>query len=162
MTCPVMSAGAGFHRHHAASWQMGTPSEKLVARQRPAHHRPALRIDPMNLDNVLCKIDANSCNLFHGTSPFKGFRLTFTPQSWHSMPSPEGGKSLRIPIWTPLNCKRLTDSFGLREAPAVVYPASVVGSGAARADMESASPMRQSIQAAAGEPEELSASVGAG
>ena len=31
-----------------------------------------------------------------------------------------------------------------------------------RADMESASPLRQSIQAAAGEPEELSASCGVG
>ena len=48
------------------------------------------------------------------------------------------------------------------EAPAVVYPASRVDSGVVRADMESASPMRQSLQAAGKLPEELSASVGVG
>ena len=48
------------------------------------------------------------------------------------------------------------------ESPAVVYPASEVDSGVVRADMESASPMRQSLQAAGMLPEELSASVGAG
>jgi hypothetical protein len=48
------------------------------------------------------------------------------------------------------------------ESPAVVYPASevdsVVDSVVVRASMESAGPSRQTIQAAAGEPEELSAS----
>ncbi len=48
------------------------------------------------------------------------------------------------------------------EAPAVVYPASEVDSVVVRADMESATPKRQSLQAAANEPEELSASVGVG
>jgi hypothetical protein len=46
----------------------------------------------------------------------------------------------------------------MREKPAVVYPASVMGSLVARADMESASPLRQSVQAAGALPEELSAS----
>lgn len=51
----------------------------------------------------------------------------------------------------------------MREQPAVVYPASVVGSFAARADMESASPLRQSVQAAGVRlPAELSASNGVG
>ncbi|MDW5445187.1 hypothetical protein, partial [Polaromonas sp. SM01] len=62
----------------------------------------------------------------------------------------------------PPNGKKLTDSVAFGEAPAVVYPASVVGSCVSRADMESASPMRQSLQAAGKLPEELSASVGAG
>lgn len=48
------------------------------------------------------------------------------------------------------------------ETPAVAYLASVVGSNASRADMESASLMRQSLRAAGKLPEELSASVGAG
>jgi hypothetical protein len=49
----------------------------------------------------------------------------------------------------PLNGKRLIDWGPRGKAPAVVYPASEVGSLKSRADMESASPVRQSIQAAA-------------
>lgn len=49
---------------------------------------------------------------------------------------------------SPLKCKKLTDRLAFGEAPAVVYPASDVGSGLARADMESASPKRQSLRAA--------------
>ena len=30
----------------------------------------------MNLYDVFCQINSNSCNLIHGTSPFKGCRLT--------------------------------------------------------------------------------------
>jgi hypothetical protein len=47
-----------------------------------------------------------------------------------------------------LNGKRLTDRFGTREAPAVDYPASVVGSWKSRVDVESASSVRRSMQAA--------------
>ena len=53
---------------------------------------------------------------------------------------------------------RPIDILAVGDAPAVVYPASVV----ARADMESGSPMRQSLLTAADEPEELSASSGVG
>jgi hypothetical protein len=42
------------------------------------------------------------------------------------------------------------------------YPASEVDSGVVRADMESASPMRQSVRTAGKLPEVLSASVGVG
>jgi len=63
----------------------------------------------------------------------------------------------------PQKYKGLIDRDGMRDKPAVVYPASKVGSLAARADMESASPKRQSLQAASGLlPEELSASSGVG
>jgi hypothetical protein len=62
----------------------------------------------------------------------------------------------------PLNGKKLTDRLAVWEAPAVVYPASVVGSYVSRADMESASPKRQSVQTAGKLPEELSASIGVG
>ena len=58
--------------------------------------------------------------------------------------------------------KKLIDSLAVGESPAVVYPASVVGSYATRADMESASPAQQSLRTAANESEELSASVGVG
>ncbi|WP_218017564.1 hypothetical protein, partial [Polaromonas jejuensis] len=62
----------------------------------------------------------------------------------------------------PLNGKKLTDSLAVGDAPAVVYPASKVDSDVVRADMESASPARQSLRAAGKLPELLSASVGAG
>jgi len=51
----------------------------------------------------------------------------------------------------------------MREQPAVVYPASGVDAEVVRADMESASPQRQSLRAAGMQlPEELSASNGVG
>ncbi|MBX3110361.1 MAG: hypothetical protein KF743_14370, partial [Fimbriimonadaceae bacterium] len=62
----------------------------------------------------------------------------------------------------PRKRKKLTDSLAVGDAPAVVYPASEVDSVVVRADMESASPMRHTLQAAVSEPEELSASVGVG
>ena len=48
------------------------------------------------------------------------------------------------------------------EAPTVVYPASEVDSGVVCADMESASPMRQSIQAAGKLPTVLSEQIAPG
>ena len=58
----------------------------------------------------------------------------------------------------PQTGKRLIDSVAFGDAPAVVYPASVVESCLSRADMESASPLRQSLQAGVKLPEKLSAS----
>jgi hypothetical protein len=58
--------------------------------------------------------------------------------------------------------KKLIDGVAVGESPAVVNPASEVDSVVVRARMESAGPARQTIQAAAGEPEELSASDGLG
>ena len=61
----------------------------------------------------------------------------------------------------PREYKGLINRYGMREKPAVIYPASGVDSDVVRADMESASPQRQSIQAAGVQlPEELSASNG--
>lgn len=51
--------------------------------------------------------------------------------------------------------KKLIDVLAAGETPAVVYPVSVVDSVLIHAGMESAGPSRQSIQAAAGEPEEF-------
>lgn len=48
----------------------------------------------------------------------------------------------------PHNGKGLIDVGWLRETPAVVYPASEVGSLKSRADMESASSRRHTLQAA--------------
>ena len=54
--------------------------------------------------------------------------------------------------------KKLIDRSSMRDKPAVVYPASDVDSVVVRADMEFASPLRHSLQAAGKLPEELSAS----
>ena len=44
-----------------------------------------------------CQIGANSCNLGSKNFSFnKGFRLNATTQSWHLMPLPGSGKSIRI------------------------------------------------------------------
>jgi hypothetical protein len=58
--------------------------------------------------------------------------------------------------------KKLIDVLAVGETPAVVYPASEVDSVVVRASMESAGLARHTIQAAADEPEELSASDGLG
>jgi tRNA-dihydrouridine synthase len=69
---------------------------------------------------------------------------------------------LTIVYGLPHKCKRLIDVLAFWGAPAVVYPASRVDSAVVRADMESASLMRQSLQAAGKLPEKLSASIGVG
>lgn len=50
--------------------------------------------------------------------------------------------------------KKLTDVLAVGESPAVIYAASEVDSVVVRVSMESAGPSRQTIQAAADEPEE--------
>ena len=60
----------------------------------------------------------------------------------------------------PLTGRSVTDRVPFGEAPAVVYPASVVDPVVVRGDMESASPMRQSLPAAPDELEKLSFSIG--
>ena len=63
---------------------------------------------------------------------------------------------------SPPKGKKLIDVLAVGESHAVDYPASWVDSVVVRASMESAGPARQSLQAAAREPEELSASDGLG
>jgi hypothetical protein len=67
-----------------------------------------------------------------------------------------------VRIWTPPQRQETDRYLAVGDAPAVVYPASEVDSVVVRADMESASPMRQSLRTAGKLPEELSASVGVG
>ena len=59
----------------------------------------------------------------------------------------------RVIYGLPHNGKKLTDSLAFGDAPAVVYPASEVDSVVVRADMESASPKRQSLRTAGKLPE---------
>lgn len=59
----------------------------------------AAGIDGVNLKDALGQINADSCNLSHGTSPSNmGFRWTSKTNLGTSMPSPGSGKSRRIPI----------------------------------------------------------------
>jgi hypothetical protein len=53
----------------ATSRQIGTPDEELLALERPVRDHLACRIDRVDLDEVLGQIDADSCNVAHGTSP---------------------------------------------------------------------------------------------
>ena len=54
LTAPVMSSGAGFHTDQAGPQPREEP-KNLSATQLPAHHHPACRIDPMDLENALAE-----------------------------------------------------------------------------------------------------------
>src|SRR5665647_1763630 len=75
----MVGTGARLHGDQAPWWQLGTPGHEVATRQRPIRHQLLRCIDSMNLNDVFCQINANSCNLAHGTSPFKGCRLTSKP-----------------------------------------------------------------------------------
>src|SRR5450830_1986927 len=111
----MMGAATGLHRHQAAWWQLRAPRQKLVSAQLPVGDKFATSVNGVYLDHSLCQIHSYSCNLAHGTSPFKGFRLTSTSQSWHLMPLPESGESLRIsfrlPSSTPVRSRSLRYLF---------------------------------------------------
>jgi hypothetical protein len=96
---PVVGAGAGLHRDHAIGRQLSAPEQEFVATERTTRDALPEGIDGTNLQHALGQIHTDSCNLTHGTSPFNmGFRLTSTTNLGTLMPSPESGKSLRIPI----------------------------------------------------------------
>ena len=95
---PMVRAGAGLHGHHAAGGQLRAPGQEFVSAQGAASDALPGSIYRVNLNHALGQIDTDSCNLTHGTSPFKGFRLTSKTNLGTSMPSPESGKSLRIPL----------------------------------------------------------------
>jgi hypothetical protein len=76
----VVRATAGFHRHHAARWQLGAPGKEALHRQRPGPHQPLAAIDCMHLPEPLAQIHhyprhRRTCNLRHGL-PLSSIRLT--------------------------------------------------------------------------------------
>jgi len=80
---PVMDAAAGFHGHQAAYRQLGAPDSELVGRQSFRGDDMSACIHGVDLDHALCQIDANSGNLVHGASPFKGLQIDDSHhQSW--------------------------------------------------------------------------------
>ena len=50
---PVVGAGTGLHRDHAARRQLRAPGQELVAAQRPVRQHATARIDGMHLDHAL-------------------------------------------------------------------------------------------------------------
>ena len=79
---------------------MRTPGNEFIAWQGSVGHQLAFGIDGVNVNNALCQIGTNSCNLGSKDFSFKRFQIESTTQSWHLMPSPESGKSLCMPLGT--------------------------------------------------------------
>src|SRR5499426_1583038 len=65
---PVMRTTAGFHPDQARR-QLREERRHLAAFELLLQHRPATLIDPMHLEHILCKVNANRRNLHRGRSP---------------------------------------------------------------------------------------------
>lgn len=76
LATPVVGTTASLHRHEAAWWEIDAPSQELLTLECPVRDHLASGIDRMDLNHILGQIDTNSCNVAHGTSPFKEVRLT--------------------------------------------------------------------------------------
>ena len=61
------SSAAGFHADRARP-ELGKKLEHAFASQRLAQHQLAAPIDPVQLENLLCDIHPDSCNLHSGPS----------------------------------------------------------------------------------------------
>src|SRR5450631_3351946 len=74
-----MRCAAGLHPDHSW-WQLGKEQNHFLASKPLAQHRLFIRINPMQLKNMLRRIHANSDNLLHGRLP----RLRpLTSSFWH-------------------------------------------------------------------------------
>ncbi len=80
LATPMVGAAAGLHRHEAAWGQLGALGQELLALERPVCDHLTCGINRVDLNDVLGQIDADSCNVAHGTSPSSrvetGFRHT--------------------------------------------------------------------------------------
>ena len=63
-----MRRRAGFEADEARR-NLGKEREDLAASQPLAHYYAAHRVDRMNLEDTLCQIKANCCNIAHGWLP---------------------------------------------------------------------------------------------
>ena len=77
LATPVVGTVAGLHRHEAACGQIGTPEEELLALERAVRDHLARGINRVDLDQILGQIDADSCNVAHGTSPSTVVEIDF-------------------------------------------------------------------------------------
>src|SRR5215207_1193134 len=75
-----MSGGAGLHADQARPQPREEP-KNLSPTQLPAHHHPACRIDPMDLENALRQVQTDRANFLHGR--LLSIRSSPTISSWH-------------------------------------------------------------------------------
>src|SRR5215213_5266903 len=75
-----MSGGAGLHADQARPQPREEP-KNLSPTQLPAHHHPACRIDPMDLENALRQVQTDRANFLHGR--LLSIRSSPTTSSWH-------------------------------------------------------------------------------
>src|ERR1700722_8202461 len=66
---PMVCRRAGFQPNQAGR-NPGKEREDLASPQPFTHHHIARLVDRMNLENVLCEIKTNCCNIAHGWLPF--------------------------------------------------------------------------------------------
>src|SRR2546426_8802917 len=64
---PVMSATASFQRY-LAGFKLGEKLEHPLAFKRLAQHHSPAPVDSVQFENLLCDIEADSCNLHLGPS----------------------------------------------------------------------------------------------
>ena len=68
LTRPMVRRRAGFQADKAR-WNPGKKREDLAASQSLAHHYTARLVDRMNLEDTLCQIKTNCCNIAHEWLP---------------------------------------------------------------------------------------------
>ena len=74
-----MRGGAGFHADQAGR-ELGEERQDFGSAQRPTHEDLALRIDAVDLEDVLRQIEADGANLCQG----RLLSMRSTTSSWHS------------------------------------------------------------------------------
>src|SRR5215212_10778131 len=75
-----MSGGADLHADQARPQPREEP-KNLSPTQLPAHHHPACRIDPMDLENALGQVQTDRANFLRGR--LLSIRSSPTTSSWH-------------------------------------------------------------------------------
>src|SRR3954447_23067666 len=79
LAAPVMRASTGLHRH-GARWLRSEELNQLLTRDTPTEQHGTRRICAMRVKNLLCDIQADSANFFHGRLLSSG---DSTPPLWH-------------------------------------------------------------------------------
>jgi hypothetical protein len=66
----TMRSGTSLHRYRA-TWLCGKEREQLLTRDATTERRSARRICPVRMENLLCDIQTDRANFFHGRLPLK-------------------------------------------------------------------------------------------
>jgi len=65
--CEEVRSAAGFHADQARR-EVAEVGEKLAALQLLTQHRVTVRVDSVHLEDVLCKVNPDGCNVHGGRS----------------------------------------------------------------------------------------------